>query len=104
MAQLAAGADRESVGQLRPIPAEPAARLCAYYFSLRVNASRCSASTVKDLGNFVKVRINLVGHIVKLAPGLAKVGRLVSLLQELTILPLDIVDNAPAIEAAMQAD
>ena len=72
--------------------------------------TRCSASTVQDfgnfqdLGNFVKVWINLVGQIVKLPPGLAKIWRLVSLLEELTVLPLDVVDNASSVETAMQAD
>jgi hypothetical protein len=53
--------------------------LACDYFSPSSQRARCSASTVQDFGNFqdlgnsVKVWINLVGQIVKLPPGLAKV-------------------------------
>jgi hypothetical protein len=48
--------------------------------------------------------IDLIGQVVKLTPGLAKVRRLVSGLQEFASLPLDVVDDAPTMEASMQAD
>jgi hypothetical protein len=52
----------------------------------------------------IEMRIDLIGQIVELAPGLAKVRRFVSRLQQFAILPLDVVDDAPPIEAAVQAD
>jgi hypothetical protein len=63
-----------------------------------------SAIAVQNLGNFVEMGIDLIGQIVKLAPCLAKVRRFVCRLQELTILPLDVVYDASSIEASMQAD
>jgi hypothetical protein len=38
------------------------------------------------------------------APGLAKIRRLVGLLQQSAGFPLDVIDDAPAVEASVQAD
>jgi hypothetical protein len=58
-----------------------------------------SASTFDDLGDFIKMRIDLISQIVELTPGLAKLRRLMRRLQEFAILPLDVVDDAPPVEA-----
>src|SRR5207247_3341267 len=61
-------------------------------------------SAVHNFSYFVEMRIDLIGQIIKLAPGLAKIRRLVSLLQEFAGFPLDVIDDAPAVEASVQAD
>src|SRR5262249_39395688 len=50
------------------------------------------------------MRIDRVGHVAEMTPFLAEFRRLVRRLQEIAILPLDVIDDAPPIEAAVQAD
>src|SRR5215217_4536069 len=48
--------------------------------------------------------VDLVRHLVEMTPLLAELRRLMSRSQEIETLPLDVVDNAAPIEAAMQAN
>src|SRR5215468_7713862 len=50
------------------------------------------------------MRIDLVRELVEMAPLPAELRRFVCRPQLVAVLPLDIVDDPPAIEAAMQAD
>lgn len=61
-------------------------------------------STFHDLGNLVQMGVDIVRQLIEMAPLLAKFWRLVRGSQEIAILPLDVIDDAPTIEAAMQAD
>src|SRR4029453_14685800 len=91
---------------------------CPRFFTLRVNATACKtvrepalversgsgSRALDDLGNFIEMRIDLIGQIVELAPGLAEVRRFVSRLRQFAILPLELIDDAPTIDASVQAD
>jgi hypothetical protein len=48
--------------------------------------------------------IDLNGQVIKLTPLLTKARRLVGRMQLFAILPLGVVDDAPTVEASMQAD
>src|SRR4051794_8902876 len=50
------------------------------------------------------MRVDLVGQPVEAVPFLAEIRRLVGRLELLAASPLDVVDDAAAVEAAMQAD
>src|SRR4029453_11971929 len=90
---------------------------CPRFFTLRVNATACKtvlepalversgsgSRALDDLGNFIEMRIDLIGQIVELAPGLAEVRRFVSRLQQFAILPLDVIDDAPPTAAPCRA-
>src|SRR4051812_9487159 len=52
-----------------------------------------SATAVQNFGNFIEMRIDLVGQFVELAPGFAKVRRPVRRLQQFPVLPLDEVHD-----------
>src|SRR5690348_8849017 len=54
--------------------------------------------------DLVQVRIDLVCLLAEPLPLLAELRRLVRRLQLLAAAPLDVVDDPPPIEAAMQAD
>jgi hypothetical protein len=59
---------------------------------------------IQSLDNFIEMGIDLISQVVKLTPRFAKVRRLVGVLQEFAVLPLDVVDDAPEVAASMQAD
>jgi hypothetical protein len=61
-------------------------------------------TTIYHLGYFVQIGIDLVRQLIEMTPLLAEFRRLMSRSQEIAILPLDLVDDAPPVEAAMQAD
>jgi hypothetical protein len=64
----------------------------------------CFPAALFDENHFVQVGIDVVRHLIEATPLLAEFGRLVGRLQEIVALPLDVVDDALAIEAAMHAD
>jgi hypothetical protein len=59
---------------------------------------------VQNLDNFIEMGVDLIGQLVKLTPLLTKVRRLVGRLQQFAVLPLDVVEESPTVEASMQAD
>ena len=87
-----------------PVPVWTPGRDAGPYLSAGNVITKDPGTGVQNLGNFVEVGIDLVGQVVELAPGLAKVRRLVGGLQEFAVLPLDVIDDAPTIEASVQAD
>src|SRR5216684_2052798 len=66
-------------------------------------ASRLPAA-VLDVRHFVEMRVDVLGQPLELAPLLAEFRRSMRRLQQLAALPLDVVDDAFSIEAAMQHD
>jgi hypothetical protein len=54
--------------------------------------------------NLIEMRIDLVGQLIKVTPLLAKLGRFMRQAQQVPILPLNVIDDAPPIPAAVQAD
>src|SRR5216684_3301537 len=54
--------------------------------------------------HFVEVGVDVLGQMIELAPLLAEFRRSMRRLQQLAVLPLDVVDDAFSIEAAMQHD
>ena len=52
--------------------------------------------------HFVEVRTDVLGHLIEATPLLAEFRGLVGRLQQIAALPLDVIDDALAIEAAMQ--
>jgi hypothetical protein len=59
---------------------------------------------VEHQGNFIEMGVDVVRHLVKPAPLIAEFRRLVRGMQEIAILPLDVVHDTPAIEATVQTD
>src|SRR5687767_14346398 len=59
---------------------------------------------VHDKRYFVQMWIDLIGQFIELCPFLTEFRRLMRRVQQLATLPLDVVDDAPAIQAAVQAD
>src|SRR6185503_6012713 len=59
---------------------------------------------LKHLGDLEEMRIDALGHVAEMAPLLAELGQMMRPRQELAVLPLDVIDDAPAIEALVQAD
>jgi hypothetical protein len=66
-------------------------------------ASGASAA-VLDVRDLVEMRVDVLGQPIEFLPFLAEVGRAVGGFQELAALPLDVVDDAFSIEAAMEHD
>src|SRR5215212_4340633 len=54
--------------------------------------------------NLIEMRIDFVGQLIEVTPLLAKFGRFMRQAQQVPILPLNVVDDSPPIQAAMQAD
>src|SRR5919198_798173 len=67
-------------------------------------ALRYLRSAFHDCRNFIQMRIDLARDFVEVAPLLAKLRRLMGRSQQIAVLPLHVVDDAAAIETAMQAD
>src|SRR4029077_2866597 len=63
-----------------------------------------SLCAVHDLRDLVEMRIDLVRQLIEVAPFLAELGRAMRRLQKLAILPLDVIDDALAVEAAKETD
>src|SRR5229473_4966518 len=63
-----------------------------------------AAAAVVDVRHFVEMRVDVLGQPLELAPLLAEFRRPMRRLQQLAVLPLDVVDDAFSIEAAMQHD
>src|SRR4051794_3452130 len=61
-------------------------------------------AAVYDLRDLVQMGIDFVRDLAEVTPLLTKFRRFVGGLQEIAVLPLDVVHDTPAIEAAMQAD
>src|SRR5690348_3429415 len=57
-----------------------------------------------DLADLVELRLDLVRHPVEAVPFLAELWRFVRRLQLLAAAPLDVIDDAPPIQTAMEAD
>src|SRR5438128_978017 len=68
-----------------------------------LDAGRKRLVGVQNPDNFIEMGIDLIGQVIKLTPLLTKARRLVGRMQQFAILPLDVVDDAPAVEASMQA-
>ena len=56
------------------------------------------------MGYLVQMGVNLVHQLIELIPLLAEFRRFMRRLQEIATLPLDLVDDAAPVEAAMEAD
>ena len=67
-------------------------------------AASCLLTAILDVGHLIQTRVDVLGHLVEVAPFLTEFWGLVSHLQEVTVFPLDVVDDAPSVEAAMQTD
>ena len=61
-------------------------------------------ATIHDVRYLVQMGIDLARQLIELIPLLAKFRGFMSRLQEIATLPLDVVDDATPVEAAMQAD
>src|SRR6476620_1358445 len=59
---------------------------------------------IYDMDNLVEMRIDRVRYLIEVTPLFAEFRRVVSRLQQLAALPLDVVDDAPPIDAPMHAD
>src|SRR2546423_9762321 len=56
------------------------------------------------MDNLIEMRIDFVRQLIEVTPLLAKFGRFMRGSQQIPILPLNVVDDAPPIQAAVQAD
>src|SRR5689334_7593915 len=70
----------------------------------RPRIASAARTAILDVRDLVKVRIDTFGDAIKFPPFLAEFGRAVRGFQELATLPLDVVDDAFAVEAAMERD
>ena len=61
-------------------------------------------SAIYDVAYLIQVGVDFVRQLVEVAPLLAKLWRFMGRPQQILVLPLDIIDDAPPIEAAMQAN
>src|SRR5438132_3985897 len=59
---------------------------------------------VQDLNDLVEMRVDLVGQLIQVIPLPAELRRSMGRPQLIATLPLDVVDDAASVEAAMQAD
>ena len=69
-----------------------------------VSPASSPAAAVLDVRDLVEVRVDVLGQPIELLPFLAELGRAVGGFQELAALPLEVVDDAFSIEAAMKHD
>ena len=51
----------------------------------------CLLTAILDVGHLIQVRVDVLGHLVEVAPFLTEFWGLVSLLQEVTVFPLDVI-------------
>lgn len=72
--------------------------------TVHVTCRTCLLTAIHDVDHLVQMRVDLVRQLLEATPLLAELRRFMSRLQESATLPLDVVDDAPPIEAAMRAD
>ena len=51
----------------------------------------CLLTAILDVGHLIQMRVDVLGHLVEVAPFLTEFWGLVSLLQEVTVFPLDVI-------------
>jgi len=69
--------------------------------SARSSGGSCLLIAIYRMDNLIEMRIDFVRQLIEVTPLLAKFGRFMRRSQQLPILPLNVVDDAPAIQAAM---
>jgi hypothetical protein len=69
-----------------------------------VGYSKCLLIAIYRMDNLIEMRIDFVRQLIEVTPLLAKFGRFMRRSQQIPILPLNVVDDAPPIQAAVQAD
>src|SRR5688500_7562072 len=62
---------------------------------------RTKSASFADVTHLVQMRVDLVGDLIEMTPLLAELRRTMRRVQQLAALPLDVIDDALAIEAAM---